>query len=180
MARIRSIKPEFWTSEQVVMCSPLARLLFVGLWTFADDGGVHPASVRRLKMEVFPADAFDDATVTGLVGELLNAGLVREYDANGERFWFVTGWHRHQRIDRPTFRHPLPPNAAENVSPIRRTLGEDSSTTLDQLALGPARLGLSGPTFLLIGEVASLPAAGHITHLESIPAIAAPKEQTYA
>ncbi len=54
------------------------------------------------------------------------------------------------------------------------------STTLDQLALGPARLGLSGPTFLLIGEVASLPAAGHITHLESIPAIAAQKEPTYA
>ena len=42
MARIRTIKPEFWTSEQVVDCSPTARLLFIGLWNFCDDGGVHP------------------------------------------------------------------------------------------------------------------------------------------
>lgn len=127
MARIRTIKPEFWTSEQVVTCSPLARLLFVGLWTFADDNGIHPAAVRRLKMEVFPADTFDDATITGLLAELVNAGLVREYDADGERFWIVTGWHRHQRIDRPTFRHPLPTDATANGSAIRRTLAEDSS-----------------------------------------------------
>lgn len=129
MARIRSIKPEFWTSEQVAACSPLARLLFVGLWTFADDGGVHPASVRRLKMEVFPADPFDDATIAGLLAELVNAGLVREYDANGERYWFVTGWHRHQRIDKPTFRHPQPPNVTTTPTPIRRALGEDSSNS---------------------------------------------------
>lgn len=127
MARIRSIKPEFWTSEQVAACSPLARLLFVGLWTFADDGGVHPASVRRLKMEVFPADTFDDATIAGLLAELVNAGLVREFDAGGERFWLVTGWHRHQRIDKPTFRHPRPPNLTATPTPIRRALGEDSS-----------------------------------------------------
>ena len=127
MARIRSIKPEFWTSEQIVTCSPLARLLFVGLWTFCDDGGVHPASVRRLKMEVFPADAFDDATISGLLRELVSAGLVREYEANAERFWSVTGWQRHQRIDKPTIRHPPPPDRAENSATIRRTLGEDST-----------------------------------------------------
>lgn len=134
MARIRSIKPEFWTSEQVATCSPLARLLFVGLWTFCDDGGVHPASVRRLKMEVFPADAFDDATIGGLLGELVNAGLVRDYEANGERFWLVTGWHRHQRIDKPTFRHPRPSDTTENTSPIRRMLGEDSTNARREVA----------------------------------------------
>ena len=31
MARIRSIKPEFWVSEQVAECSTSARLTFVGL-----------------------------------------------------------------------------------------------------------------------------------------------------
>ena len=50
------------------------------------------------------------------------------------------------------------------------------ATTLDQLALDPTRLGLSGPTFLLVGEVASLPAAGPITHLERIPTIQSAKE----
>ena len=41
MARIRSIKPEFWTAEQVMECSPMARLLFIGMWNFCDDGGNH-------------------------------------------------------------------------------------------------------------------------------------------
>ena len=56
MARIRTIKPEFWTSDQVVECSFAARLLFIGMWNFCDDYGVHPASLRKLKMEIFPGD----------------------------------------------------------------------------------------------------------------------------
>ena len=54
MSRIRTVKPEFWTSEQIIACSPIARLLFIGLWNFCDDNGVHPASYIRLKAEVFP------------------------------------------------------------------------------------------------------------------------------
>ena len=56
MSRIRTVKPEFWTSEQIIACSPIARLLFIGLWNFCDDNGVHPASYIRLKAEVFPPD----------------------------------------------------------------------------------------------------------------------------
>ena len=123
MARIRSIKPEFWTSEQVAMCSPTARLLFIGLWSFCDDGGVHPASIKRLKMEVLPADAIDDEAMGKLIGELVRADLVREFNVNGERFWHVTGWIRHQRIDKPTIRHPRPP---ANSTSDRRDLDESS------------------------------------------------------
>jgi len=34
MARIRTIKPEFWTAEQVMELSRDARLLFIGMWNF--------------------------------------------------------------------------------------------------------------------------------------------------
>lgn len=56
MARIRTIKPEFWSSEQVMESRPLARLLFIGLWNFCDDGGNHPLSPRTIKALVFPGD----------------------------------------------------------------------------------------------------------------------------
>ena len=59
MPRNRMIKSEFWTSEQIIFCSPLARLLFIGLWNFADDNGVHPASYIKIKAEVFPGDNID-------------------------------------------------------------------------------------------------------------------------
>ena len=108
MARIRTIKPEFWTSEQVVECSPSARLLFVGMWNFADDNGIHPASIKRLKMEIFPADDFSFGEIQAMVTELKDSGLVNEYEhSDGKSYWIITGW-KHQKIDRPTYKYPKP------------------------------------------------------------------------
>lgn len=108
MARIRSVKPEFWTSEQVAECSPNARLLFIGIWNFCDDYGVHPASCARLKMQIFPSDSLSVSDVKALVGEIVAAKLMVEYQVDGESFWHVTGWDRHQKIDMKTGKYPMP------------------------------------------------------------------------
>lgn len=126
MARIRSIKPEFFTSEQVAECSPNARLLFVGMWCFCDDNGVHPASTARLKMEVFPADDFTREDIGKMVAELVAVGLLREYEADSQHFWMVTGW-KHQKIDKPNNKYPLP--VGEQSSNSRRKVVEQSPTT---------------------------------------------------
>lgn len=106
MARIRSIKPEFFSSEQVAECSPIARLLFIGMWCFCDDGGVHPASPKALKMRVFPGDDLTADNVSTLVGELLKIGLLEAFEAENALYWRITGWSKHQKIDRPTFKYP--------------------------------------------------------------------------
>lgn len=134
MARIRSLKPEFWTSEQIAECSPNARLLFIGIWSFADDSGIHKASLKRLKMEVFPSDAFDIPTVGVWVEELINAELVEHYKVEANAYWRVTGWTKHQRIDQPTYRHPcrmaqsLPAFSVARRARIRRTFAERLTT----------------------------------------------------
>ena len=121
MSRIRTIKPEFWTSEQVIACSPIARLLFIGLWNFCDDNGAHPASYIRLKAEVFPADNFSTPEIKNWINELVTNELINEYMIDAKAYWIVTGWKRHQRIDKPTYRHPLPQSALRKI--------EDNSTT---------------------------------------------------
>jgi uncharacterized phage protein (TIGR02220 family) len=108
MARIRTIKPEFWTSEQVAECSTTARLLFIGIWNFCDDHGLHPASVKRLKMEVFPSDSITDEDIEAMAQELQAAKLLHAYEVDGKGYWQVTGWEKHQKIEKPTYRHPLP------------------------------------------------------------------------
>lgn len=109
MSRIRSIKPEFWTSEQVMECSPLARLAFIGMWNFCDDQGVHPGSVKTLKAEVFPADDISSAQVGELVDELIANDLIAFFSAEGKAWWSVTGWH-HQLIKNPSApKYPSPP-----------------------------------------------------------------------
>lgn len=122
MARIRSIKPEFCVSEQLGECSTNARLVFALMWMFCDDNGVHPAKPRTLKAEVFPMDDFTAEEVSGWVSELLRAGLLREYTVNSETYWIVTGWAKHQKIDRPSSKYPLPFD--DDSTSIRRGLDE--------------------------------------------------------
>ena len=126
MARIRSIKPQFWTSEQIADCSPNARLLFIGLWNFCDDYGVHPASAARLKMEVFPSDSFTKTDVGSMIDELLEVGLLKEYEVRGSRYWLVPSWEKHQKPDTKTGQHPLPDGAVGKK--IRRTHTEQSAS----------------------------------------------------
>lgn len=46
MARNRTISPDFWTWEAIIDCAPMTHLLFIGLWNFADGGGVQPLTPR--------------------------------------------------------------------------------------------------------------------------------------
>lgn len=100
MARIRTIKPEFWTNEQITECSLNARLLFIGLWNFCDDAGRMPLKLDQIKMKIFPGDDIDSATVQGMLGELSVNGLIETYFVADQEYLQVTGWH-HQKINRP-------------------------------------------------------------------------------
>ena len=59
MARIRTIKPEFWASEQVMDCKPVTRLLFIGLWNFVDDFGRAPQRLGEQGLGSILPDAQD-------------------------------------------------------------------------------------------------------------------------
>lgn len=117
MARIRSIKPDFWTSEQVMACSPVTRLLFIGMWNFADDHGRLPANPKTIKAQVFPGD--EDITsenVRRMVDELSTNGLVMLYEVDNKQYLLITGW-RHQKIDkRQDARFPDPPRTFDERS----------------------------------------------------------------
>lgn len=124
MSRIRTIKPEFWVSEQVILCSPLARLLFIGMWNFCDDSGIHPASCIRLKAEVFPGDTISPDEIRRLVDELLSNGLLDEYRVDDKAYWQVTGWE-HQKIDKANYKYPnkfgvIPSRDSENADKYQK------------------------------------------------------------
>lgn len=56
MARIRTIKPEFWQHPKVMRVSRDARLLFLGLLNEVDDEGRMRWSAKRVAGVVFPGD----------------------------------------------------------------------------------------------------------------------------
>lgn len=102
MARIRSIKPEFPQSESMGRVSRDARLLFVLLWTMADDEGRGRGAQTMLARMLFPYD--DDAP--GRIGEwceeLEREECVDFYEVDGNRYFQVRKWRDHQKIDKPS------------------------------------------------------------------------------
>jgi hypothetical protein len=127
MSRIRSIKPEYWTSEQVMACARDTRLLFIGIWNFCDDAGRMSANAKTVKAMVFPGD--EDLTsdaVRGMIDELSSNGLICLYTVDGKEFLQVLGW-RHQKIDRPQPSKFPPPPAAfdDNSTNDRRSVSTD-------------------------------------------------------
>ncbi|CAB3784502.1 hypothetical protein [Pararobbsia alpina] len=99
MARIRTIKPDFWTDEKITECSVSARLFFIGCWNFADDNGNTQRSAKKLKMQIFPADAIE---CEPLIQELMTHGLLMEYSVSGDKYLHVKGFEKHQVINRPS------------------------------------------------------------------------------
>lgn len=141
MARLRTIKPEFWVSEQIAECSTSARLAFIGIWNFCDDRGVHPAKPRTLKAELFPMDDITADQVGEWVDELIHAGLLAAFTAEGDEYWVVTGWAKHQKIDRPSYKHPQPP---QNSTHPRRTFDEASPSATPRSGVESSGVESSG------------------------------------
>jgi hypothetical protein len=112
MARIRTIKPEFFTSEDIVALSPLARLLFVGLWCEADKEGRLTWKPKTFKMRYLPADECD---VDALCAELVARGVVKLY---GDGLAYVPSFTSHQHINPRESASNLPdPDACTTRAP---------------------------------------------------------------
>ena len=99
MARIRTIKPEFWTDPSIMECSLSARLLLIGMLNFADDKGNIEGSVKMIKVQIFPADNIE---VSPLLEELIKNGLILLYVVSGRNYYHIKGFVKHQKINRPS------------------------------------------------------------------------------
>jgi hypothetical protein len=125
--RIRSIKPEFWRSDDITALSISARLTFVGTWSYVDDNGVGSAKLSSIVADLYAEDMARDPQetlrrVSGDLRELADRGLVLFYEAAGKQLLYVTRWTAHQLVNKPSKGHcyPLPPaemiKAAETLT----------------------------------------------------------------
>lgn len=95
MARIRTIKPDFFLHEDLAELSPLHRLLFIGLWCLADREGRMEDRPKRIKIEILP---WDDCDMDRMLSDLQRSGFISRYLADGLGVIEVTNFKRHQRF----------------------------------------------------------------------------------
>lgn len=111
MARKRMIDPNFWRDEKIAKCSYMERLLFEGLWTFAEDNGVGRASPLLIKADIFPYDSLREADIQKSLAKLASLGLILLYEIEGQSYYYVLNFLKHQTINKPSkcyLPEPLP------------------------------------------------------------------------
>lgn len=143
--RIRSIKPEFWSSEDIAALPWDDRLIFIGLWSYVDDNAVGRDNEKLIVADLFPLE--DDpretlARVSRGLQNLFERGFIVRYTVEDRAYLAIAKFPKHQRIDKPNkARYPAPTsdNAVirESVARVSRDpRGDVAPGAVDQRSRG--------------------------------------------
>ncbi len=100
MARIRTIKPDFYRHEglqDLEAANPgrYVMLVFSGLWGHCDREGRFEWRPRQLKLDILPFLNFD---MSETLEALERAGFIERYEVDGKQYGLVPTFLDHQRI----------------------------------------------------------------------------------
>ena len=129
--RIRTIKPEFWRSEDIAALSIEDRLLFIGLWSYVEDNGVGRDEPQLIQCDLYPLDTFTEASVRthGGLMRLSQQGLITRFEGpDGRRYLQINSWDKHQKINRPS-KPRFPQYNAENCTLTEGSLSPHCTLT---------------------------------------------------
>lgn len=105
--KIRSMRPEFFSDTLMAALSPMARLLYIGLWCIADDEGRGRYLPKQIEGEVFPNEQVD---IHALLTELLSTARIVTYQHGGELYFHIPNFTKYQKPNRTyPSRLPAPP-----------------------------------------------------------------------
>ena len=114
MARIRTIKPEFFRHEalqdlEIAHPGAYPMMVFCGLWGHCDSKGRFEWKPRQLKLDILPFLPFDMAQTLAV---LESSGMVKKYVVEGKDFGEIPSFEKHQRLSGKEItegeKHPAP------------------------------------------------------------------------
>jgi len=119
---IRTVKPEWLEDERMAAASDAARVLSIGLILLADDHGRGRAAPAYIASKIwgYADDSRESREGLGRIArardalaELAAIEFVQLYSVDGQSYYAIRSWRRHQRVDHPGQpRVPLPPVAS--------------------------------------------------------------------
>lgn len=130
MPRRRMIDPNFWESEDIAKLTPRQRLLWIGLWSNADDEGRGRGSLAAIRSTVFK---YDDLTLDELAVDLEAVKKhckVQFYEVEGSVYYACLGWDKWQKVDHPKPSFIPPPQEPEPFATDSRTTRETFAPNL--------------------------------------------------
>lgn len=172
MARIRSIKPEFWSDRSLAKLSPFARLLYIALWNHADEHGRVHGDPRWVKGHCLPYDdSIEPDDIERLIDELGPRRVLR-YIVDGDPYLFLPKLGKHQRLEatKVPSRLPAPPGDDDPRDPAEGGSNgppDGSSDAPDDPLDGPSesRANKSARRADSSGRIVALHVAGSMEHV---------------
>ena len=127
MARKRMVDPNIWQSEDFGKLSNLAKIVFIGLFSLADDEGRGRCNPVYLKSTLFPYNEdMRSADIEKALFEISSNMSVVFYSCDGNNYYSLLSWDIFQKIDKPT--NSKIPDFDEANKEIRRLFVEGSTS----------------------------------------------------
>jgi len=126
MSRLRNrmVKAEFWTDPELLRWPLAKRLFYQGLWAVAEDSGCLEDDPFGWKLQLFPSPIDSSVTVEMLTewrDELVAAGKLFRYDADGKCYLYIRTFHQHEHPRNPQRPDlPLPTWLHHDTSVVKR------------------------------------------------------------
>lgn len=113
--RIRTVKPEWLEDSKMARLSDAERLLSVALLLVADDHGRGRAEPEFIASRAWAYDPREGLAKAreGLAG-LSRAGFVAIYTVDGQAYFEIRNWKKHQRVDKPSAPRVPGPDQADS------------------------------------------------------------------
>lgn len=135
MARIRTIKPELWSSDDFCALSLVGSLTFLALIGHSDDEGRLKADARHIAKTMLHG-VTEARRVQEQLDRMEERGMIERYTDGSAEYISLSNWGRHQRVEHPTrSRYPQPGQQA-----LFTKIHEDSRT-FHQERTGRERIG---------------------------------------
>lgn len=97
------IDPNIWQSEDFSKLSTLGKLVFIGLFSLADDEGRGRSNPVYLKSTLFPyEEGIRSTDIDKTLSEISSNMSVIFYSCDGSSYYSLYNWDTWQKIDRPT------------------------------------------------------------------------------
>lgn len=145
VARIRTIKPDFFKHEDLAELPSMVRLLFIGLWTQADRAGRLEDRPKRLKVEIFP---YEDYNIEEGLELLATHGFIVRYKTDDKKLPLIqiSSFTKHQQPNTKEKESTLPAPCQHSASitgkgmdignGVREVSAEGDSPAPDHFDLG--------------------------------------------
>lgn len=108
--RSRNIKPGFFINEQLSEVDFQTRLLFIGLWCYADREGRFQWIPKRIKVAIFPYDNLDTPAIETMLCNLMSLHLITCFDKVG----YIENFKKHQSPHPHEAKSVLPEKPQQN------------------------------------------------------------------